>query len=68
MREKARAISDAGKPDGGFATVVRRTVGGQDQLVVVCHECPEIKTIDVGVAMEVALSLFVRDHRESDHR
>lgn len=61
-----QALSDMASLTG--TTVVYREVDGEPQMVVVCGECAEIKTIGLPEAMQAALNGFMGYHRDQRHR
>lgn len=47
------------------ATVVRRFIAGEEQMVIVCGSCAEIKTIPVAEAMRLALQQYMGVHERT---
>lgn len=49
------------------ATVIQREVHGEQQIVVVCERCEEIRVLKVADAMRVALNVFLTEHDAERH-
>jgi hypothetical protein len=52
-------------PSSDEFTVVRRFIAGEEQMVVVCGSCTEIKTIPIAEAMKLALQQYMGVHEKT---